>query len=118
MKISAGKRCKNVTENRGISSIPSRYHQMIKKDPRDPSLHNNMGIVYFSLQEYMPAYREFKLAQSINPENITYKQNMADALCHLEQFSESIELYKQIVEKTPTDDLSWNFLWACISPAA
>ncbi len=58
----------------------------------------------------MPAYREFKLAQSINPENITYKQNMADALRHLEQFSESIELYKQIVEKTPTDDLSWNFL--------
>jgi Flp pilus assembly protein TadD len=65
--------------------------------PRDPVLHNNLGMCLLLRKEYARALEHFTTAAGLVPENEKYRANMATALGLLGRQEESLALLQQIL---------------------
>lgn len=69
----------------------------LELNPRDPVLHNNMGMCFLIRKDYSRALHYFTKAAAIVPENTRYRSNMATTLALAGRREEALALYRQIL---------------------
>ena len=82
----------------------------LKHAPKDPTLHNNVGMCRIARKEYSTALKEFTEAAADGPANARYRANMAMAVGMLGRYDESLALYKQVM---PEADAHYNLAIIC-----
>ncbi len=71
----------------------------LKVSPRDPVLHNNLGMCWMLKGEFSRALSSFICASAVNPQDARYRANMAAALGMLGRYEEALALFMQVLPK-------------------
>lgn len=79
----------------------NHYSRCIQIQPEDPSAHNNLGNVYFSLQNYDRAIQEYHTAIKIKPYDPDYHYNLANAYSKVGNAPAAIEHYEEAIRIDP-----------------
>jgi len=69
----------------------------LRVSPGDPILINDTGMCLLLMQAYEKSLEYFLKATTINPDDASYRANMAVALGMMGRYDESLSLYKQVV---------------------
>jgi predicted TPR repeat methyltransferase len=90
-----------------------KYLLLLEYFPEATVLHYNLGLVYYTLQEYEEALREFSLALASQPEDGDILFNLA--LCRKKTggTQEAITTYLKLLEITPDSTDCWYNLAGC-----
>jgi glycosyltransferase involved in cell wall biosynthesis/Flp pilus assembly protein TadD len=66
--------------------------------------HNDLGVLYYKAGRKEKALAAYERAVALEPENLTFKKNLADFKCvELRQFEEAVGLYNEILAARPDD---------------
>lgn len=64
-------------------------------------LYNHLSQAYFMLKDFAKAQRYVKSALAMDPENVTYLNQLGICLKHLDQLDEATKVYNQIIKLDP-----------------
>jgi tetratricopeptide (TPR) repeat protein len=88
--------------NKGLGSYYSRiqdykksveyYLKAIQMGINEHLTYNQVGVCYFNLKSFSKAAEYFKNASDLNPENTTYKNNLAAALTEKEKYGDTLDI--------------------------
>jgi tetratricopeptide (TPR) repeat protein len=76
----------------------------LRQEPRDPVLHNNLGMVWFVRGDYEQSLEHFTTSVKVAPDNPTYRANQAAALGMLGRDAEALEAYHGVVSGAAAQD--------------
>jgi Flp pilus assembly protein TadD len=81
--------------------------------PNTPEMHNKIGTRYYSLGDLKNAVKHFDFARQLTPENLKNLKDLAKALQFDGRYSESKEIFEEILTLTP-DDAEIHFQYGCV----
>ncbi len=83
-------------------------------DPSDSLSHWILGIVYLQEKQFDQAMAEYERALALNPNDVDFRMEMAEALVFVGRYEESIELMKRTMRLNPIypDWYLWDLGWA------
>ena len=68
-----------------------------------PSLHNYLSQAFYSLKDYKKAIRHIKSALSVEPENITFLNQLGICYKESDQFDEAQKTYNAVIKLDPAN---------------
>jgi tetratricopeptide (TPR) repeat protein len=78
--------------------------QVLAKEPQNPKIHNNLGVVYSALGQLEECHKHYLHAVEMAPEDLTYKKNLADfLLVGLKNPREALSLYNDVLARDSGD---------------
>ncbi len=87
-----------------LSESEAAFQQMLAQNPRNALAHNNLAIIWMQRGDFEAACHHFEQAVQCEPENSTYKKNLADLYyTHFGKTDEAIEIYTQLLKFHPKD---------------
>ena len=77
---------------------------LLDRFPDNSLAHNDLGVLYYRKGYKDKALQHYELAANLQPENITFKKNLAD-FYYVEQgrVQDALSIYVQILEQQPAD---------------
>ena len=83
-------------------------------DPYDSRSHWILGIIYLQERKFDQAMAEYERALTLNPNDVDFRMEMAEALVFVGRHEEGIELMKQTMRLNPIfpDWYLWDLGWA------
>lgn len=85
----------------------------LRQNSGNPELYNDLGVGYYLLGKMEEAIEELNRAVSIDPENTSYKFNLANAYAEAEMFDPAKFLFHGVIDKKPDHIPSFNNLADC-----
>lgn len=87
-----------------LSEPAEAFERMLAVNPRNALAHNNLAIIWIRRGDFDKALYHYEQAVEAEPENTTYKKNLADYYyAHLGKTDEAIEIYTQLLKSHPKD---------------
>jgi tetratricopeptide (TPR) repeat protein len=78
--------------------------QALQVDPRFGLAHNDLGVLCFNAGDQSAALRHYEEAVRLEPENLTFKKNLADFYYVAQQrIEDALRIYVDILENNPED---------------
>ncbi|MGB3225714.1 MAG: tetratricopeptide repeat protein, partial [Desulforhopalus sp.] len=104
--------CKAQTEDRFSDAIDN-YLLLLKYFPQAPMLHYNLGLAYYSLEDFTSALNEFSQALTLQPEDTDSLFNLA--LCQKKTGvnQAAIATYRKLLQAIPDNTDGWYNLAGC-----
>ena len=96
-----------------VSTAISYYNRIIDIDAYSVEAWFNLGLVYFSQENYLQALEAFDYVTVIDEEDFGGWLQKGNTLFHLDRFSESLECYRRCEEKVAYPDLLQVFMGEC-----
>jgi GT2 family glycosyltransferase/Flp pilus assembly protein TadD/glycogen synthase/SAM-dependent methyltransferase len=94
------------------------FENLLGSHPDFPLAHNDLGVLYYNNGKKEQALYHYEKALQIQPENITFKKNLADYyLVELDRKEEALQVYLSLLKHHP-NDLETNLTAAHICVAA
>ncbi|MFN2355244.1 MAG: tetratricopeptide repeat protein [Desulfopila sp.] len=104
--------CKAQTEDRFADAIDN-YLLLLNYFPQAPMLHYNLGLAYYSLEDFTSALHEFSQALTLQPEDTDSLFNLA--LCQKKTGDNqgAIATYRKLLQAIPDNTDGWYNLGGC-----
>jgi len=81
-----------------------QLEELLQRYPDDALAHNDLGVLYFRIGEKEKARMRYEEAARLNPENATFKKNLADFYClEMGELEEALKIYLGVLEDNPVD---------------
>jgi tetratricopeptide (TPR) repeat protein len=100
--------------NGKYSESLKNYQILLKKNPKQVSVLNNMGLVYEKLGNFNDAIICYKECNEIIPTEKTIIHNLANAYCKVEKYSEAMPLLKEIITSDFRNESNHEKLALCL----
>lgn len=84
-----------------LESLESIWVEKVKENPQDASAHMNLGVVLQKKGDLDGAMREYKIAESITPNNITTRLNIGTLYQAQKNYSYALRAYDTILQVKP-----------------
>ena len=82
----------------------TNFQKAYNIDPNDAEINNNLGVIYCHQGDHKKASEYYKKAISLQPENVTFKKNLAEIkYVILGQAQEALQIYVNILQTHPDD---------------
>ncbi len=104
--------CNAQTEGRFADAM-EKYLLLLEYFPEAAMLRYNLGLVYYSLENFTGALREFSLALTSQPEDSDTLFNLALSQKKTGDNRAAIATYRQLLEATPDNSDAWYNLAGC-----
>ena len=101
------------TENGDYETAKEIFSNLLKTDPENSEINNQLGIIYGMQKDFDTAVRFLRTAINIDPNNSIYHKNLGLVLANQHRFSRAIREFKRALELNP-DDHSLSY---CIAQA-
>lgn len=89
--------------------------QALSLEPKNPSIYNNLGSLYFSQKDTDKAIKHFEHALSINPQFSQAANNLGNVWQDLGHTEKAITAYEQALASNPELSAAWNNLGNTLS---
>ena len=86
------------------------YETMLKADPRDAELHDDVALLYLGLGQSADAVRHFQFSAAIKPDAPQAHFNLGTALAQAGQLDEAVAAFRTALAKRPGYTLAHNNL--------
>jgi tetratricopeptide (TPR) repeat protein len=86
------------------------YKKAIQTNPNDPTVHSNLGTVYFSTQKYKEALDEFNVAVRLKPDYSEAWTNLGSTYGTFQQFDLAISAFEKSLAIDPSNAQTNYFL--------
>ncbi|SHO43196.1 tetratricopeptide repeat protein [Desulfopila aestuarii] len=104
--------CTAQTEGR-FAEAEKGYLLLLQSFPDAPLLHYNLGLVYYSLEDFSKALREFSLAHDLQPDDADMGFNLALCLKKTGDITGAIDVFRQLLVTMPDHTDCWYNLAGC-----
>ena len=98
---------KSISQN-NISNAKLWYIKAIKLSPKDPNLHNSLGLLEMSSGLYVKAQKCFELAIKNAPEISRFHCNLGDSFLRMENSETAISHYNNSTDLDYKNSSAWN----------
>ena len=88
-------------QKNNLDDAQDLYKQVLKKDPKHPSAHNNLGVLHQYLKDYQKAKECYEKAIKINPNYAEAFSNLGTTLNLLGEKKNAISSYEKAIENNP-----------------
>jgi O-antigen ligase len=85
------------------------YLEAVKANPTRVNVLNNLGRIYFQLNDFNNAKKYFEMALNILPDYFESTVNMASTLYQLKEYEKSLEYWEKIPENKRNEPIRNNF---------
>ena len=79
-----------------------KYTEALKIE-KAAGIYYTLSKLYYNVSQYQSAYETGMSALKLDPDNIDYKDNIADVLIILNNYPEALKYLKQVLDKRPDD---------------
>lgn len=79
-----------------------RYKEALKIE-KAPGIYYSLSRLYYSVSQYQSALESGLEASKLDPDNVTYKDNLADIYIILNDYKEAMKYLNEVLEKRPDD---------------
>ena len=81
-----------------------QLEKLIDNFPDFALAHNHLGVLYYHTDDKDKACQSYETAVRLQPENITFKKNLADFYCiELGRIEEALKIYVDVLTTHPRD---------------
>jgi Flp pilus assembly protein TadD len=77
------------------------YETMLREDPSDAELHDDVAVLYLALGKAGDAVTHFRASATLKPESASAHFNLATALSVAGRLDEAVQSYRQALERRP-----------------
>lgn len=77
------------------------YRQAYEMDPQDVDTLNNLGLLYYGMEQFEEALPLFQEQVRLNPTSFEARMNLAATLSRTGKMTEAVELWRQLVRENP-----------------
>ncbi len=88
------------------------YHKVLSINPRDPVVHNKLGITYHQLQNLNLAKKEYEMAKKLNPKYAEAWNNLGTVYYSFKKYGRAIKAYKKSLELQPQSATAYHNMGA------
>lgn len=88
-------------ENGNPQQAEKFYNEVIKRDPNDAKVHNNLGIIYLRQGKNDEAISAFQRAINIESEDALYHSNLGRAYEAEEKYADAVSEFRRAIELDP-----------------
>lgn len=104
--------CNAQTEDRFVDAVDN-YLLLLKYFPQAPMLHYNLGLAYYSLEDYTSSLYEFSQALTLQPEDTDTLFNLALCRKKIGDSQAAIATYLKLLQAMPDNADGWYNLAGC-----
>jgi tetratricopeptide (TPR) repeat protein len=84
-----------------VQEAKKSYETSLKLDPKNPDVINNLGTVYYSMQQYGSAERLYRRALKLRPRSALIYKNLGTALLAENKFKKGWDCYQTALSIDP-----------------
>src|SRR5439155_2835361 len=88
------------------------YRKVLSINPRDPVVHNKLGITYHQLQNLNLAKKEYDMAKKLNPKYAEAWNNLGTVYYSFKKYGRAIKAYKKSLELQPQSATAYHNMGA------
>ncbi|GAB4524799.1 MAG: hypothetical protein Tsb0014_03600 [Pleurocapsa sp.] len=88
-------------KNKDLKGAIEDYNEALDLNSQSHICHNNLGIIYYKLEEYTKAIENYNQAINLNVKNHVYYNNRGNAYYKLEEYAKAIEDYSEAIKLNP-----------------
>jgi len=100
---------KAIRENR-LSDALSLFVEAVKIQPEDPSLQNNIGVIYYSQGNFIEAKKHLNRAIELNPKYFDALYNLARVLVNLDEHTNALRTLEMSLTLQPNHEKATAFI--------
>ena len=86
-----------------LKKAEAQYRELLKEDPLDAEVHNNLGSIYQELGQYEKAEAEFRKAMLLKPDYLKARNNWGVSLYKMGNLEGALRELQAVLEINPRD---------------